>query len=86
MGSYPSENGFDYTCPNCGCKEIHTWLIAICYGCGHEARRSEFAANEKTKKWEKHFEHKYFDKIDFSKELDRVDVVIKRMANGHKMP
>jgi len=85
MGSYPSDNGFDYTCPSCGCKEIHTWLIAICYNCNYEGKRSEFAANEKTKKWEKHFEHKYFDKI-VSPAVNEVDVIIKRMANGRKMP
>jgi len=62
MPTYPT-SGFDYTCPKCGCKEIHTWLVAICYGCDYSGKRTEFAANKKTKQWEKKFEMKYFHKI-----------------------
>lgn len=42
-------------CPKCGSEQIHTWIVAICYICGYEGQRLEFANTEDCKKRELEF-------------------------------
>lgn len=67
MGSFPVRE-FDYMCPKCGCHEIHTWLIAICYECGYEGQRTDFANNEQTRQHELKF-RKRIPQIKYQMEM-----------------
>jgi len=70
MGEYPSDNGFDYKCPKCGCHVIHTWLVAICYDCDYEGTRLEFANNNQTREHEEKFAKRIPQlKIEFKERL-----------------
>lgn len=58
-------------CPKCGCPYIHTWLVAICYHCGYEGSRLEFAITEDCIKRE----------IEFKKKIPILISRFKRLQN-----